>query len=151
MAEYVRGFGDPNKEFWLGLDKLRELSASGAKLRVELETFEGQSIYASYDSFRVEGEDFRIEVAGYQGTAGDPLRIDNGMAFSTKDNDKDQWVGDCSKTRGSAGWWFNACGLANLNGNNLGENVGSYDGILWYFYARDNRSFKSVRMMIRKT
>ena len=40
MAEYVRGFGDPNKEFWLGLDKLRQLSASGAKLRIELETYE---------------------------------------------------------------------------------------------------------------
>ena len=27
-------------EFWLGLDKLRQLSASGAKLRIELETYE---------------------------------------------------------------------------------------------------------------
>ena len=40
MADYVGGFGDPQKEFWLGLDKLRQLSALGAKLRVELETFE---------------------------------------------------------------------------------------------------------------
>jgi len=150
MAEYVRGFGDPNKEFWLGLDKLRQLSASGAKLRIELETYEGQNIYATYSSFRVEGEEFRINVAGYQGTAGDPMRIDNGMAFSTKDNDNDQWVGDCSKTRGGGGWWFNGCGLANLNGINLGENSNSYDGILWYFYAKDNRSFKSARMMISK-
>jgi len=150
LAEYVRGFGDPNKEFWLGLDKLRQLTAAGAKLRIELETFEGQTIFASYSSFRVEGEDFRIQVGGYEGTAGDPMRIDNGMAFSTMDQDKDQWTGDCSKTRGSGGWWFNGCGLANLNGINFGENVNSYDGILWYFYARDNRSFKSARMMISK-
>ena len=40
MADYVRGFGDPNKEFWLGLDKLRQLTEEGAKLRIELETFE---------------------------------------------------------------------------------------------------------------
>ena len=40
MSDYVGGFGDPNKEFWLGLDKLRQLTATGAKLRVELETFE---------------------------------------------------------------------------------------------------------------
>lgn len=72
------------------------------------------------------------------------------MAFSAMDNDKDQWEGDCSKTRGDGGWWFNGCGLANLNGVNLGENVNSYEGILWYFYARDNRSFKSSRMMISK-
>merc|ERR1712241_148589 len=100
MADYVRGFGDPNKEFWLGLDKLSQLTEEGAKLRIELETFEGQNIFASYSSFRVEGEEFRMEVAGYEGTAGDPMRIDNGMAFSTMDQDKDQWTGDCSKTRG---------------------------------------------------
>ena len=77
-------------------------------------------------------------------------RIDNEMAFSSRDNDKDQWAGDCSKTRGSGGWWFNGCGLANLNGVNFGENVNSYEGILWYFYAGDNRTFKSARMMISK-
>ena len=72
------------------------------------------------------------------------------MAFSTRDNDRDQWVGDCSNIRGNGGWWFNGCGLANLNGINYGENAKSYDGIIWYFYERDNRSFKSSQMMIRK-
>ena len=78
------------------------------------------------------------------------FRIDNGMAFSTKDMDQDRWTGSCSETRGSGGWWFNGCGLANLNGKNLGANQNSYDGILWYFYAKDNRSFKTSTMMVRK-
>jgi angiopoietin 2 len=72
------------------------------------------------------------------------------MGFSTKDMDTDHWSGSCSDTRGNGGWWFNGCGLANLNGMNLGQNKNSYDGILWYFYAKDNRSFKSTKMMIKK-
>ena len=40
MAEYVSGFGEPSAEFWLGLDKILLLTAGGAELRIELETFE---------------------------------------------------------------------------------------------------------------
>jgi len=150
LIEYVNGFGDPSKEFWLGLDKIASMTKGGAELRIELETFEGAMVHATYSNFEVRGEEFRIYVSGYQGNAGDPLRIDNGMGFSTKDMDRDRWSGSCSETRGNGGWWFNGCGLANLNGKNLGENQKSYDGILWYFYAKDNRSFKTSTMMIRK-
>jgi len=150
MKEYINGFGDPSAEFWLGLDKLASLTKGGAELRIELETFEGASVFATYSNFEVRGEKYKIYVSGYQGNAGDPLRIDNGMGFSTKDNDNDRWSGSCSDTRGSGGWWFNGCGLANLNGENLGINKKSYNGILWYFYAKDNRSFKSSVMKIRK-
>jgi len=150
LDEYVNGFGDPNKEFWLGLDKIARITQGGAELRIELETFEGSTVHATYSNFEVKGEEFRIFVSGYIGNAGDPLRIDNGMAFSTKDMDQDRWSGSCSETRGNGGWWFNGCGLANLNGKNLGQNQYSYDGILWYFYAKDNRSFKSSSMMVKK-
>jgi len=150
MKEYINGFGDPSTEFWLGLDKLASLTKGGAELRIELETFEGASVFATYSNFEVRGEKYKIYVSGYQGNAGDPLRIDNGMGFSTKDNDNDRWSGSCSDTRGNGGWWFNGCGLANLNGENLGINKKSYNGILWYFYAKDNRSFKSSVMKIRK-
>jgi len=150
MSEYINGFGDPSKEFWLGLDKMASLTKGGAELRIELETFEGALVHATYSNFEVRGEEFRIYVSGYQGNAGDPLRIDNGMSFSTRDLDADKWSGSCSETRGNGGWWFNGCGLANLNGMNLGQNKNSYDGILWYFYAKDNRSFKNSKMMIKK-
>ena len=40
MKDYVVGFGDPSKEFWLGLDKLVSLTEEGAELLIELETFE---------------------------------------------------------------------------------------------------------------
>ena len=39
-ADYKRGFGNLNGEFWLGLEKIRRLTAcSSNKLRVDLEDF----------------------------------------------------------------------------------------------------------------
>ena len=166
LSEYVSGFGNPSTEFWLGLDKLASLTTGGAELLIELETFEvvikkmklhillanfqGQRIQAKYSDFKVEGPEFRLHISGYSGNAGNPMRIDNGMAFSARDSDRDLWEGDCSQTRGGGGWWYNGCGLANLNGRNLGAEQNSYNGILWYLYAKDNRSFKSTKMMMRK-
>ena len=40
MVEYVNGFGNPSKEFWLGLDKMASMTDGGAELKIELETFE---------------------------------------------------------------------------------------------------------------
>merc|ERR1712045_523575 len=105
MDVYVHGFGDPASEFWLGLDKLKQLTREGAQLRIELETFEGEIVEATYSKFRVSGSDYRLTVDG--------------------------------------------CGLANLNGINMPSGATGYEGILWYFYAKDNRSFRSSRMMIR--
>ena len=104
-----------------------------------------------YSQFQVSGSDFTLSVSGYSGDAGDTLKIDNGMKFSARDQDNDLWVGDCSKTRGSGGWWYNGCGLANLNGLNLGEGKSGYDGLLWYLYDNDNKSFKSTKMMLKKS
>ena len=41
IAQYERGFGNPAKEFWLGLDKLALLTRDGgAELMIKLGTFE---------------------------------------------------------------------------------------------------------------
>ena len=37
-ADYKRGFGNLNGEFWLGLDKIHRLTKTKNKLRVDLET-----------------------------------------------------------------------------------------------------------------
>ena len=44
MNEYVNGFGDPSKEFWIGLDKLASLTEGGAELKIVLETFQVKAI-----------------------------------------------------------------------------------------------------------
>lgn len=46
---YKKGFGDPQREFWIGNEKMHLLSAQeDVKLRVELDDFEGNSSFAEY-------------------------------------------------------------------------------------------------------
>ncbi len=52
-TDYKQGFGDKNKEFWLGNDRIHELTKAGdMKLRVELESWDGRTAWAEYDTFR---------------------------------------------------------------------------------------------------
>ena len=69
--DYKTGFGNLSGEFWLGLDKIHRLSASGQNvLRVDLETFEKETAYAIYKSFSVgnESEVYILNVGNYSGT-----------------------------------------------------------------------------------
>ena len=55
--DYKRGFGNLTGEFWLGLAKIRRLTAySSNKLRVDLEDFYGKTAFAEYGSFSVASE-----------------------------------------------------------------------------------------------
>uniref|UniRef100_A0A1X7SU91 Fibrinogen C-terminal domain-containing protein n=1 Tax=Amphimedon queenslandica TaxID=400682 RepID=A0A1X7SU91_AMPQE len=91
-TEYVKGFGDLNGEFWLGLDKIHRLTATGnTSLRVDLEDFEGVSVFAYYSTFIVGGAhtSYTLTVGGYSGRAGDSLAIHDNMKFTTHDCDND--------------------------------------------------------------
>ena len=45
------------------------------------------------------------------------LDYHNGMAFSTHDNDQDEWTKNCAALHGGGGWWSKDCHHVNLNGN----------------------------------
>ena len=69
-ADYKRGFGNLNGEFWLGLDKIHRLTSSEkCKLRVDLKDFTSNTVYAEYDSFGVgsEGTKYQLSVGSYSG------------------------------------------------------------------------------------
>jgi len=56
-ADYKRGFGNLNGEFWLGLDKMHRLTKKGRNgIRVDLEDTTGNTAYADYDMFAVASE-----------------------------------------------------------------------------------------------
>ena len=150
-AHYVAGFGQLNGEHWLGLEKLVCLTTRRPRteLRVDLIDFKGNYKYAQYSFFSVgnSGTNYRLSIAGYTGTAGDSLTRHNGMQFSTKDRDNDQWNGNCANDDQGA-WWHESCGDSNLNGLYRSGLVGS-QGIWWRNITNNNISLKFARMKLR--
>ena len=68
--DYKTGFGNLSGEFWLGLDKIHRLSATGQDvLRVDLETFKNETAYGVYKSFSVrnEREAYILNAGNYSG------------------------------------------------------------------------------------
>ncbi|CAL1608048.1 unnamed protein product [Knipowitschia caucasica] len=163
--EYREGFGGPSGEMWLGNAALSALTATGQhQLRIELEDWHHQKRHATYSNFRVasEAQRFRLMAKEYSGDAGNALSYSkrynhDGRPFSTNDRDNDRYAnGNCGLYYG-AGWWFDACLAANLNGHyHRGRYSGVTNGIYWgtWYILTDGRtgerySFKRVEMKTR--
>ncbi|XP_051473381.1 fibrinogen alpha chain [Apus apus] len=171
--DYQRGFGSVDGrgrgEFWLGNENIHLLTQNDTLLRVELEDWDGNTVYAEYViQVGSEAEGYALAVSSYEGTAGDALIagwLEEGteytshaqMQFSTFDRDHDRWEENCAEVYGG-GWWYNSCQAANLNGiYYLG---GHYDprynvpyeienGVVWLPFRASDYSLKTVRMKIR--
>eukprot|EP00795_Rhopilema_esculentum_P014493 gene14493-5555_t len=130
--DYKTGFGDLEGNYWIGLDNLNLLAGPGrnANLRIELKTSDNSSkiLFALYNRFSVhdETENYRLTVGEYNESSSlqDGLsnafafsfQVHNDQMFSTKDRDHDKSVEEnCALVR-TGGWWFNSCGMSNLNG-----------------------------------
>ncbi|KGL99596.1 Tenascin-N, partial [Charadrius vociferus] len=148
--DYVEGFGDPTGEFWLGLDKLHNLTSSSPihyELRVDLWTA-SESVYAVYDFFQVASsrDRYRLSVGNYRGNAGDAMTYHNGWKFTTWDRDNDVALSNCALTHHGA-WWYKNCHLANLNGK-YGETKHS-EGVNWEPWKGHEFSIPFTEMKIR--
>ncbi|GLD64408.1 fibroleukin-like isoform X2 [Lates japonicus] len=163
--EYQEGFGSPQGEHWLGNTALYALTSSGQhQLRIELEDWHQQRRHATYNNFKVasEAQRYRLTAREYSGDAGNALSYSkrynhDGRSFSTADRDHDRYAaGNCGHYYG-AGWWFDACLAANLNGRYYrGRYSGVTNGIYWgtWYILTDGRtgerySFKRVEMKTR--
>ncbi|XP_055599231.1 angiopoietin-related protein 1-like [Uranotaenia lowii] len=151
---YAEGFGNLQGEFWLGLEKIHQLTSSKRhELAVLLEDFEGTTVVAKYDNFRVadEAEQYKLESLGqYSGTAGDELAQQLGQKFTTFDADNDSLdPGNCAVYESGA-WWYKDCTLSNLNGKYLGQDAQECNKVMyWTGFHNSCYSLKSSRMMIR--
>ena len=66
--EYKQGFGDQSGEFWIGNERLHQLTEGGYnKLRVELVTVDGNKEFADYNQFYVldEASEYALELNSY--------------------------------------------------------------------------------------
>ena len=150
-ADYVAGFGQLKGEHWLGLEKLVCLTTRRPRteLRVDLADYEGNYKYAQYSFFSVgnSGTNYRLNIAGYTGTAGDSLAVHNGMQFTTKDRDNDRDSQNCASYHHGA-WWYNACHYSHLNGLYRSGSSG-WQGIVWYHFLNRVFSLKFAQMKLR--
>ena len=138
--EYENGFGDLNKEFWFGLEKLSQLTKDqSCEMLVELEEYSGETAYALYRDVRVApaADRYRLSSAVFvKGNAGDGLGNHSvGSRFSTYDNDNDRYASDGCAWINQGAWWYDGanhqCGDSNLNGRNLGGYLNDRRAIFW--------------------
>ncbi|EDS27702.1 fibrinogen gamma chain [Culex quinquefasciatus] len=144
--DYRNGFGDISGEFWLGLEKVHQLTRSANyELLVVVRDNAGKQRTARYGQFIVhsEFEKYRLHVESFMnGTAEDCMGRHNRMAFAT--TDRDDKYGCASKY--SSGWWFDNCYTANLNGL---YKPGSGNAMSWHRQPDKRVGLLEARMMIR--
>ncbi|XP_032992911.1 tenascin isoform X3 [Lacerta agilis] len=145
---YEAGFGNPNGEFWLGLDKLHKITSQGQyELRVDLRDH-GETAYALYDKFFVGDarSRYRLRVEGYSGTAGDSMTYHNARFFSTYDKDHDAAITNCALSYKGA-FWYKNCHRVNLMGR-YGDNNHS-QGVNWFHWKGHEHSIQFAEMKLR--
>ena len=122
--EYEDGFGKLTGEFWYGLRALHCLTGQGGwEMRMDIKLANGTNIFLQYEQFKVASakDKYKLTVGGFQGTTTDPMPYHNGMNFTTRDNDNDQWssencaIDNHGPTIPTGGWWYNNCKYIQLN------------------------------------
>lgn len=114
-SDYKIGFGPLEGEFFMGLEKLYQITTSSDnELLVEMKNAKQEFRSAVYDHFGIgsEVEQYRLKVLGkYQGDAGDALRQHIDKKFSTYDKKSDESETNCAVQQSGAFWYGNSCNL----------------------------------------
>lgn len=155
--KYEKGFGNLEKDFWLGLKKIHSLTNQGVYiLRIDLEDWKEERHWAEY-RFSLEGpsKDYRIYVSHFSGDLSDPMANSTGVRFSTKDRNNDNHRSTNCARNYTGGWWFNICGETNLNGRYLwlrakGRSM-RRKGIYWKPGTGPSYSLKTAKITIRRS
>ncbi|XP_071853771.1 fibrinogen-like protein A isoform X1 [Apostichopus japonicus] len=153
---YKEGFGELDHEFWLGNDKLYDLTNQGDyQLRIDMVNKDGAPYYAKFDLFRINDESDNYTLSGlgtFNGTAdasdGIALSYHLNSAFSTFDRDNDDTGRtNCAVERHGA-WWYKSCANSNLNGDYMTAD-GDRSSIQWYDLPGSQFNIKYTEMKIR--
>ncbi|CAC5404895.1 Ryncolin-2,Ryncolin-4,Ficolin-2,Ryncolin-1,Ryncolin-3,Fibrinogen C domain-containing protein 1 [Mytilus coruscus] len=138
-----------------GNAKIHKIVSSGDyQLRVDLEDFEGNAVWAKSTKFYIGDvtTNYKLEISGYvaSSTAGDSLTYHTENMFSTHDRDNDKYPNSCAVNFKGA-WWYQNCHHSNLNGAYLSGGMDSYaDGVIWTKWKGYYYSLKSTKLMIKK-
>jgi len=156
---YKEGFGNPQREFWLGNDNLYMLTyqaeyPSGSELRVDLEDFFHRKYSAKYKTFSIYNElkKYELLVNGFSGDGkiGDALGYHNGRKFSTYDADHDSNGANCARNYHGA-WWYGSCHNSNLNGEyQWFDQSAKTPGVVYKDRSNSWMSLKFAEMKVRR-
>ena len=108
LYQYQQGFGSPTALYWIGLDRLHQLTQGNCQVRFDLQDRGGTWHYAQYSSFSVgdSSTSYKLTIGGYSGDAGfDAMAGNDGRQFSTYDADHDGRGGNCASFYGGGFWW----------------------------------------------
>ena len=128
-TRYQQGFGSPTALYWIGLDRLHQLTQENCPARFDLQDRNGTWRYAQYSSFSVgdSSTNYTLTIGGYSGDAGyDAMVNSNGHQFSTYDA-TNTWAYECASAYGG-GFWYGDCASAALTTSAPGF------GFLWSIY-----------------
>ncbi|XP_031600464.1 microfibril-associated glycoprotein 4-like [Oreochromis aureus] len=149
---YKTGFGSAAGEYWLGLETMHLLTqGKNYELKVDMEDFEGQKVFAHYSSFSVgpESDGYKLNLGSFiKGAAGDSLSAHNGMKFTTIDNDQDTHPSNCARVC-YGGFWYSACYAANPNAIYMWGPSTRLTGVHWRTFKGLEYSLKTMVMKIR--
>ncbi|XP_028260565.1 angiopoietin-related protein 3 [Parambassis ranga] len=154
--KYEKGFGDLEKDFWLGLKKIHSLTQQGVYIfRVDLEDWREEKHWAEY-RFSLEGpsKDYTLHISHLSGDLPDAMANSTGMRFSTKDRNNDNNRNSNCARNYSGGWWLSSCGETNLNGRYLwlrgkGRSM-RRKGLHWKPGTGSSYSLKMTKITIRQ-
>ncbi|XP_066122815.1 angiopoietin-related protein 4 isoform X1 [Saccopteryx bilineata] len=157
---YKTGFGDPQGEFWLGLEKVHLiLGDRGSHLVVQLQDWEGNAESLQFP-VHLGGEDTAYSLqltAPVASKLGATTVTPSGfsLAFSTWDQDHDlRRDKNCAKNL-SGGWWFGTCVHSNLNGQYFHsipqQRQQRKKGIFWKTWRGRYYPLQATTMLIQPT
>lgn len=146
------GFGDPESDFWIGLENIHELTQGHeVQLMIDLADFDGNSTKLLVNNFNIanEEEGFKIFYKNYNSRLGNSMPA-RGTKFSTVDRDNDAWSMSCAR-RFSGAWWYSACHNSNLNGLYLnGQHESFGNGVNWFHFRGYHYSLRDTQLKVRR-
>jgi len=152
QSEYKNGFGEPKKEFWIGLEALHLLTNTYAMdLLITLEDFEGDALEVLIEGFTIGNESTKYAISyndAYYASINNPGYLDvapNGTPFSTEN------LESCPDGYSGNGWWLDSCFQSNPNGLNLRTQEATVaTGIIWVPWHGSYYSLKSTEIKMKK-
>ena len=124
------GFNDSNGNSWIGNDQLNSLTSTGRyKLVINMWWISGVQYSVEYKTFTVgdETSGYLLHQGGYNGTVGNCLSYNEGMPFSTYD--QDSTFKACPVYDKGSWWYYIADDVCTYAGSN-NERYTS-DGFTW--------------------